>query len=542
VATSVTLSSARAFRRAPRSDLRDDAETMPAGRVSFVGAGSGDPRLLTLRAAEVLESADFVLFDPEVHPDVLSRVREGTARHPIRPAMTAARIAQMLAFEAKEGRHAVRLFASDPLLFGPADAEATAVVRYGVPIEIVPGITPLAALGAYAGITLTRTSDASPSLAAVNVTRGHESLHEWEKLATATDTLTIVCDADALVEMARTLIFYGRSPGERATVVESVSLPTQVVTETTLNQIHLVPPPKAARVTLVVGDRAARLPELAWVEQRVLFGKRVLVTRAREQAGGASSLLRDRGADPVVIPMIEIHPPSDAQPMTAAVAALERYGWVVFTSANGVERLWAEVRRQGRDARVFSTAKIAAIGPGTAAALERLGLSADLVAKDHKGEGLAAELVPAVLASGSAGGPRSPVLLARAEVARDVVPDALRAAGCEVDVVAVYTTRPPPRPLLEALAALLEAREIDAVTFTSSSTVEHLCDALESRAPELLAKTCVASIGPITTSTAEKRGLRVDVTASEHTVPGLVCALEDHLARAQARVGASSSN
>ena len=515
---------------------------MPEGRVTFVGAGAGDPRLLTIRAVEVLESADLILFDPEVHPDVLSRVPEGTARHPIRPGMTAARIAQMLAFEAKEGRHAVRLVWADPLLFGPADTEAIAVVRYGIPIEIVPGISPLTALGAYAGVTLTRTSDASPSIAAVNVTRGHESLHEWEKLATATDTLAIVCDSDALVEIARTLIFYGRAPGERATVVESVSLPTQVVSETTLNQIHLVPQPKAARVTLVVGERAARQPELAWVEKRVLFGKRVLVTRAREQAGGAAKLLRDRGADPVVIPMIEIHPPTEAEPMTNAVGTLERYGWVVFTSANGVERLWAEIRRQSRDARAFSRAKIAAIGPGTAAALERIGLSADLVPKDHKGEGLAAELVPAVLAAPSEGAGPPRVLLARAEVARDVVPDALRAAGCEVDVVSVYRTRPPPRPLLEALAALLEAREIDAVTFTSSSTVEHLCDALESRAKELLANACVASIGPITTATAERRGLRVDVTAAEHTVPGLVRALEDHFARAQARSEASSSN
>jgi uroporphyrinogen III methyltransferase/synthase len=513
-----------------------------SGKVTFVGAGAGDPRLLTLRAAEVLDDADFILFDPEIHPDILGRVKDGTPRHPVVPGMTAQRIAQMLAFEAKEGRHAVRLSWSDPLLFGTADAEAVAVVRYGVPIEIVPGIGPLSALGAYAGVTLTRTSDASPSVAAVNVTGGHETLHAWDKLSTATDTIAIVCDADAMTEMARSLLFYGRAPSERVSVVESVSLPTQRVTETTLNQVHLLPPPRVPRVTLVVGDRAARLPELAWVEKRVLFGKRILVTRAREQAGGAASLLRDRGADPVVVPTIEIHPPGDPQPMIDAVAALgERYsgGWVVFTSANGVDRLWAEVRRQGLDARAFAQAKLAAIGPGTAAALERCGLAPDLVPKVHKGEDLAEELAKAI---GAVGTRRPRVLLARAEIARDVVPDALRGAGCEVDVVSVYKTRSPPRPLLEALAALLEAREIDAVTFTSSSTVEHLCDALEARGPALLANTCVASIGPITTETAIKRGLRVDVTASEHTIPGLVTALEDHFARAHARVEAASSN
>jgi uroporphyrinogen III methyltransferase/synthase len=510
------------------------------GKVTFVGAGSGDPGLLTLRAAEALEDADFVVFDPEVHPDVLGRVKEGTPRHPVGPGMTAERIAQMLAFEAKEGRHAVRLTWADPMLFGTGDVEGVAVARYGVPIEIVPGVGPLSSLGAYAGVTLTRTSDASPSLAAVNVTQGHETLHEWDKLATATDALVIVCDAGSVTEVARSLVFYGRPPSERVVLVENVSLPTQTVVETTLNGVAVLPPAKAPRVTLVVGDRAARVPELAWVEKRALFGKRVLVTRAREQAGGAAALLRRCGADPVVVPTIEIHPPGDPQPMIDAVGALgTRYGWVVLTSANGVDRLWTEVRRQGLDARAFAKAKIAAIGPGTAVALERCGLTADLVPKDHVGEKLADDLVLAIQKSGVA---RERVLLARAEVARDVVPDALRAAGCEVDVVSVYKTRAPPRPLLEALAALLEAREIDAVTFTSSSTVDHLCDALEARASALLANTCVASIGPITTETAKKRGLRVDVTADIHTIPGLVSAIEAHFGRAQARIEAATRN
>jgi uroporphyrinogen III methyltransferase/synthase len=270
------------------------------------------------------------------------------------------------------------------------------------------------------------------------------------------------------------------------------------------------------------------MPELSWLEKQPLFGRRVLVTRAREQAGGAAALLRERGADPVVVPTIEIHAPSDPGPMIDAAASIgTRYGWVVFTSANGVERFWAEIRRQGKDARVFGKTGIAAIGPGTAAALAKCGLSADLVPKEYKGEGLASELT-AVMADA-----RPRVLIARAEVARDVVPDALRAIGCEVDVVSVYKTRAPPRPLLEALAALLEAREIDAVTFTSSSTVEHLCDALEARASSLLANTTVASIGPITTETAKRRGLRVDVTAREHTIIGLVEALEGHFAVAQ---------
>ncbi|MBX3229237.1 MAG: uroporphyrinogen-III synthase [Labilithrix sp.] len=494
------------------------------GKVTFVGAGTGDPRLLTVRAVEVLESADYVLFDPEVHPDVLGRLPEGTPRHPVQPPLTPERVAQMLATEAKAGRHAVRIMWADPLFFGHGDVEGLAVARHEVPIEVVPGIGPLIAVGAFAGAALTRTSDASPSVAAVSVTRGHETLHEWDKLALATDTLAIVCDADSIAETARSLVFYGRPPSERVTIVENVSLPTQTVTDTTLSQVPLLPRIKASRAVVVVGDRAARLRELSWLERTPLFGRRILVTRAKEQATKTAALLREKGADPVVVPTIEIHPPPDPAPVVDAVTGLDRYDWVVLTSANGVEKLWAEIARQGKDARAFGRAKIAAIGPGTAAALAGHGLTADLVPREHKGEGLAAELLRAI------GDANVRVLLARARVARDVVPDALKGAGHAVDVVAVYETKSPPRPLIEALAALLEGEEIDAVTFTSSSTVEHLVAALEDRAVPLLANTCVASIGPITTETAERLGIRVDVTADTHTVPGLVAAIEAHFA------------
>ncbi len=495
---------------------------MKTGKVTFVGAGCGDPRLLTLRGAEVIAEADVLLFDPDVHPDVLGRAREGAARIPVTPEMGPERVSFLLASHARGGEHAVRVTWGDPSLFGATDVEAPAVARHDVPIEIVPGVSPVLAVSAFAGVPLTRTSDASPSVALVGVTRGHETLHDWEKLATATDTLAILCDAASVGETARSLVFYGRKSAEPAMVVENVSLPTQRTTETTLGQVPLLAPAKCARVVLVVGERGKRLSALSWLETKPLFGKRVLVTRAREQAGSAARLLRERGADPVLMPTIEIHPPSDPAQLIEAVENLDRYGWVVVTSANGVERLWAEVRRQGRDARAFGRAKIAAIGPATAAALEGSGLSADLVAKEHRGEALAAELLAAL------GEARPRVLVARAEVARDVLPDALREAGCAVDVVPTYKTRTPPRALLEALAALLEAGEIDVVTFTSSSTVEHLCDALEARAPQLLARTCVASIGPITSETARRRGVRVDVEAAAYTMPGLVEALEHH--------------
>ncbi|GAC1523647.1 MAG: uroporphyrinogen-III C-methyltransferase [Polyangiales bacterium] len=501
------------------------------GKVTFVGAGCGDPRLLTLRAADVLSRADYVLFDGDVHPDVIGRVREGATRVAVSTVMTAEHIGMLLAGEAKAGKSAVRLAWGDPLLFAWGDVEAAAVARYGVPLEVVPGIGPFIAVGAFAGVPLTRSNDASPSVAVVSVTRGHETLHDWEKLATATDSLAILCDADSLSETARSLVFYGRSPNDAASIIESVSLPSQRVVVSTLGKVPELPPPGTARVVLVVGERATPMSELTWLSKQALFGKRVLVTRAREQAGSAAALLRERGADPVVVPTIEIHPPSDPAAMIDAVQSMgERYDWVVLTSANGVDRLWAEIRRQGRDARAFGKAKVAAIGPGTAGALERCGVTADVIAKEHRGEALAQEILAAMGNGDATTTPAQPkrVLVARAEVARDVVPDALRAAGCQVDVVSVYKTRSPPRALLEALSSLLEGGEIDVVTFTSSSTVEHLCDALEARAVPLLAKTTVASIGPITTETAKRRGIRVDVTAAEYTIPGLVSALEKH--------------
>jgi uroporphyrinogen III methyltransferase/synthase len=267
---------------------------------------------------------------------------------------------------------------------------------------------------------------------------------------------------------------------------------------------------------------------LRWFERRPLFGKRVLVTRAQEQASKAAALLRDEGAEALVVPAIAIGPPSDPAPLARAVAALRAgaYAWAAFTSANGVERTWSALEAAGGDARAFGAARIAAIGPATAEALARRGLRADVVAREFRGEGLAEDMLAAMAAPGAVR-----VLLARAARARDALPDALRAAGCQVDVVAAYETRAAPREAIEAVAAELDAGRVDAVTFTSSSTVEHLCDALGARAASLLGRIRVASIGPVTSETARARGLAVAVEAVEYTVPGLIRALADSYAK-----------
>ncbi len=266
--------------------------------------------------------------------------------------------------------------------------------------------------------------------------------------------------------------------------------------------------------------------ELVALEKSPLFGKRVLVTRTREQASGTALLLRIRGAEPVLVPAIEIHAPRDPQRLARAIEQLAGVLCVVFTSANGVERAWAEVLRQGKDARAFGGVVLAAIGPGTARALEAYGLRADVVGREFTQEGLATELVAAL-----AGKKKGRILLLRAEVARDALPDALRAARHEVDVVAAYETRAPEPSRGAWLTKELEEGRIDAVTFTSSSTVDNLADMLGPRAPELLAKTVVASIGPVTSKTCGARGIGVSVTAESYTLVGLVESLDEFLAR-----------
>jgi uroporphyrinogen III methyltransferase/synthase len=266
-------------------------------------------------------------------------------------------------------------------------------------------------------------------------------------------------------------------------------------------------------------------PDLRWFERQPLFGKRVLVTRARGQSERAATLLRERGAEPVVVPTIEIRPPSDPEPLARALQRLRSgvYAWVAFTSANGVERTWAALVAAGADARAFGAARLAAIGPATAQALEAHGLRPDVVAHEFRGERLADDMLAAV----PSGAPFPYVLLARAARARDVVPETLRAAGWTVDVVAAYETHVPSRETADVLAREFDRAGIDAVTLTSSSTVDNLCDLLGPMAGEFLGQSRVASIGPVTTATALARGVRVDVTATQYTVPGLVDALAE---------------
>jgi uroporphyrinogen III methyltransferase / synthase len=426
------------------------------GSVSFVGLGPGDPALRTSRAAERIEQADVVVYDEE--------------------GVLASRLVEL----ARSGQRVVRALAGDALESPSALEEVRQVARAGIPYEVVPGIGARAAAAAFAGVV-----GRAVRVAAGEVARAVEG-----------------------------------EPGDApVTLIVDAGAASQRVVETSAAQAADQAKTWAGRSVLV----AFGVPDesLRWFERRPLFGKRVLVTRAREQAARTEALLRDQGAEPLLVPAIVIHPPSDPAALARGLSELRAgcYGWVAFTSENGVLRTWEALVSAGGDARAFGAARLAAIGPATARALERLGLRADVVAKEFRGEGLASEMLREL-----SGGGR--VLIARAAKARDVLPETLRAAGCAVDVVAAYETRPPPAETVGALVHELEAGRVDAVLFTSSSTVDNLCDLLGAdRAAVLLDRVRVACIGPVTAGSARARGLRVDVAAAEFTVPGLVGAL-----------------
>jgi uroporphyrinogen III methyltransferase/synthase len=502
------------------------------GKVWLVGAGPGDPGLITVRGLEVLRRAEVVLYDTLAHPALLEAAPQAELRDVGKrygsPSASQAEINRDLIALARSGRRVVRLKGGDPLLFARGAEEALALAEANVPFEIVPGISSPVAAAAYAGISLThRDLSSSTTFITGSDREGKEwSPESWKRLATATDTVCILMGMRRLEAIAKALVDGGRSPETPAAVIQWGARPEQRVVVARLADIA-----ERARdaglsnpAVIVVGEVVRLRESLRWYDTRPLFGRRVLVPRPAGQAERTAQALRERGAEPRVVPVIEIAPAPDPAPLEAACARLSSYDWVLFTSANGVERLFSALRRAGRDARAFGTAKIGVIGPRTAEALERFGVRADRVAEEHVGEGLARAIT---LVGGAPAPPTAPlrVLILRALVARDALPNLLREAGAEVDVVAAYETRPA-APGPKSLVELVETRAVDTVLFTSSSTVTATVERLGPHARELLGALIVASIGPITTRTAEELGVRVDVTATTYTVDGLLDALE----------------
>ena len=490
------------------------------GVVYLVGAGPGDPGLMTARSLELIAAADTVFHDRLIPPGALAAAREDAelvyvGKQPGVPSVPQEEIGKRLVEAARAGKSVVRLKGGDPFVFGRGGEEGEALREAGIEFEVVPGVTAGVAATAYAGIPVTHRDDAS----AVAFVTGHEdpekteSALDWAALARFPGTLVFYMGVKRLGENAAALIEAGRDADEPAAAIERGTWPGQRTIAATLGTIAeaVAREQVKAPALIVVGEVAKRREQLAWLERRPLHGRRVVVTRARAQASGLAATLRELGAEVVELPAIRIEPRIDSDEVRKVAGALGTYELVCLTSPNGVRLLFEAMENAGLDARALAGATVAAIGPGTARALAERGVIADVVPERFVAEGLIE-----ALADEEVSGAR--VLVARAAEARDVLPDARRERGAEVDVVALYeTVREEPDP-----AEIEAAQSADYVTFTSSSTVTNLTAALGDRFPS---GARIVSIGPITSETVRNAGLEVDVEAERHDIDGLLEAL-----------------
>jgi uroporphyrinogen III methyltransferase/synthase len=498
------------------------------GFVSLIGAGPGDPGLLTLHGARALAAADVVIYDYLSNPLLLDHARPGAERIYVgkmagQHTLSQEEIDALLVERALAGQRVARLKGGDPFVFGRGGEEALALLEAGIPFEVIPGVTSAVAAPAYAGIPVTHRGLAS-SFAVIT---GHEdpgkdeSAIDWAHLANGVDTLVFLMGVGNLPQIVEQLVAHGRPASTPVALVRWGTMPAQETVTGTLADIvtrvesaGLRPP-----AVIVVGEVVALREQVRWFEARPLFGQRVLVTRTREQASALSDRLRALGADAVELPTIRIVAPEDWRPLDRAIADLSSFDGIVFTSTNGVRYFWERLAVAGLDARALAGVRLAAIGPATAAALQSHGLSPDYVPGRYVAEAVAAGL-------GQVEGQR--ILLPRADIARPALAALLGDRGADVVKVVAYRTE---RPEIEAgkLETLLHS--VTVATFTSSSTVRNLAELARDSdldLPAALQGAIVACIGPITAQTAREAGLTVHVVAVEYTVGGLVDALVRH--------------
>jgi uroporphyrinogen III methyltransferase/synthase len=492
--------------------------------VYLVGAGPGDPGLATARAIELIESADAVVHDRLVAPELIDRTpreaeRIDVGKRPGAAARDQEEINVLLVELARAGKRVVRLKGGDPFVFGRGGEEAEALADAGIPFAVVPGVTAGVAAPAYAGIPVTHRSEAS----AVAFVTAHEdpsketSALDWQAIASFPGTLVIYMGVARLEGITTTLVHHGRSPTEPAAIIERGTYPDQRIVRGTLGEIDRLARDHGvvAPALTVVGQVTALAERISWFERTPLFGRRVVITRARAQASALGTRLAELGAAVCEAPVIRIEPRLTDPAVGKAVAALAAGSFeiVCLTSPNGAELLVQALADAGHDVRALAGTTLAAIGPGTAAALARHGLRPEVVPGRSVAEALAEELIRRDVA-----GRR--ILLARAADARDVLPEELGRAGASVEVVALYETVR--EELGEAERAAIA--HADYVTFTSSSTVRNFVEALggQDGLPETAR---VVSIGPVTSATARELGVHVDVEATRHDIDGLVDAL-----------------
>ncbi len=501
---------------------------MKQSTVYLVGAGPGDLSLISKKALEYLAQADVIIYDRLVDSRILDLARSGAERIYVgksagQHAREQSEINQLLVDKAKESKTIVRLKGGDPFVLGRGGEEAEVLVDNNIPFEVVSGITSAVAAPAYAGIPVTHRGIAS-SFAVIT---GHEdptkpgSSLAWDKLATGVDTLVFLMGMQNLSAIVEQLIEHGRPADTPVAVIKDGTTPRQRTVAGNLADIaamveehHLTAP-----AVIVVGDVVRLRDKLRWFDNRPLFGKRVLVTRARHQASALSRLLSEHGAQPVELPAIDIQAMPDTDELNRAISNLEHYHWVIFTSVNGVNAFFQQLSHLKMDARIPEGLKVGAIGPATAEALKMMGVIPDYLPEVYTGQGIIAGLESRDIV-----GQR--FLLTRADIADKELTEGIIRLGAEVDEIAVYKTVPAVAAISQAKEMLLSG-EIDIITFASSSTVSNLMAVFDGE-QSALNSAKVACIGPKTADTAARAGLRVDIVAGEHTIPGLVTAIEEH--------------
>lgn len=496
---------------------------MNKGIVYLIGAGPGDPGLLTIKGRDCLAMADVVVYDHLAGSELLDYAGNASeiiyvGKQAGRHAMEQSKINALLVKKAGKGRVVVRLKGGDPFLFGRGAEEALELSKAGIPFEIVPGVTAATGASAYAGFPLTHREHNS----VVSLVTGHEdptkkeSAVDWNALAAGGGTLVFYMGVKNLPNIARKLIDAGRSPGTPAALIQWGTLPEQRVLEETLENIS--DRARKAKMTppciLVVGEVVGLREQLNWFEARPLFGKTIMITRSRKQASELGGKLALLGARVLSMPTIRFEPPDDDTPLKDVISTLSGFDWIVFTSVNGVDYFFSVLQDEGYDSRRLAFCKVCCIGPGTAASLAGHGIKADLIPLRFTSRAVFGALSQLENLKGKH------ILLPRADISGRDLPDLLGALGAEVTDIAVYRTLPgtPPPEVIEAL----EAGEVDMVTFTSSSTAENFASIVRDKLGDLPDSISYVSIGPETSRAARKQGIEIAAEAKEHTIDGLV--------------------
>ncbi len=509
--------------------VTERAERGSAGKVFLVGAGPGDPGLITVKGREYISQADVIVCDHLASKSLLAYARTGVelidaGKEGSAHTLSQEAIARLLVEKAREGKKVVRLKGGDPFVFGRGGEEAEVLVEAGIPFEVVPGISSAVAAPAYAGIPITHRSYTS----SVAIITGHEDPNKeessipWKALAQM-GTVACLMGVKNLEKNTRALIDNGAEPQTPVALIRWGTTARQETLTGTLQDIAEKARTRGLRppVVMVVGGVVNLRDRLNWFETRPLFGKRIVVTRAREQASDFAAALDELGAEVVEFPTIEILPPESWDDLDTAIQNLDRYDWLIFTSVNAVTALLERLQVLGKDIRGLKGLKICAIGPQTASAISEKGVRLDFVPKEYRAEAIIEGMKKEVLQGAS-------ILIPRAKIAREVLPEELRLLGAKVTVAEAYRTELPQGDT-SSIKELLEQKKIDMVTFTSSSTVKNFAAMFSSDDfGKLMEGVTVASIGPITSDTASEQGLEVHVMPAEYTIAALVDAIMDY--------------